>query len=143
MGNPGSAVQAISPGGYVTKGVRLKSGKTLASNWFLKGFLRGSNRPRNSSGSLRAGNRVRTDDRLITNQLLNQLCYAGFSSRLSIRCVSGFRAQGLVSEDTKAEMCGGGSVRNAARKRVSQPDAFYLAQCNLVLCSVVKFGCSR
>jgi hypothetical protein len=25
----------------------------------------------------------------------------------------------------------------------SQPDAFYLAQCNLVLCSVVKFGCSR
>jgi hypothetical protein len=33
--------------------------------------------------------------------------------------------------------------RNAAGKRISQPDAFYLAQCNLVLCSVVKFGCSR
>jgi hypothetical protein len=27
--------------------------------------------------------------------------------------------------------------------RISQPDAFYLAHCNLVLCSVVKFGCSR
>ena len=25
----------------------------------------------------------------------------------------------------------------------SQPDAFYLAQCNLVLCPIVQFGCSR
>ena len=33
--------------------------------------------------------------------------------------------------------------RKPDRKRISQPDAFYLAQCNLVLCSVVKFGCSR
>jgi hypothetical protein len=31
------------------------------------------------SGSGRAGNRVRTDDLLITNQLLYQLSYAGFS----------------------------------------------------------------
>jgi hypothetical protein len=30
-----------------------------------------------------------------------------------------------------------------SRKRISQPDALYFAQCNLVLCSVVKFGCSR
>jgi hypothetical protein len=138
VGNPGSAVQAIPRAGWIRDqkenepstgrqfargrrempapcrrppGVRLKSGRTLASSRFLKGFFRGSNRPRISSGSGRYDNRVRTGDLLITHQLLNQLGYAGFSSRLSIRSVSGFRAQWLVSEDTKAEMCGGGSAR--------------------------------
>src|SRR5260221_2315952 len=32
---------------------------------------------------------------------------------------------------------------NAARDRTSQPDPFYLTQCNLVLCPVIEFGCSR
>jgi hypothetical protein len=36
-----------------------------------------ANRPRIRSGGGRAGNRVRTDDLLITNQLLYQLSYAG------------------------------------------------------------------
>jgi len=29
------------------------------------------------------------------------------------------------------------------RNRTSQPDALYLTQCNLVLCPIVEFGCSR
>jgi hypothetical protein len=35
------------------------------------------------------------------------------------------------------------SVKRRRLDRTSQPDALHLAQCNLVLCSVVKFGCSR
>ena len=64
------AVPPVAPKFIFQWGVRLKSGKTLASNRFLKGFLRGSNRQRIGSGSARAGNRVRTDYLLITNQLL-------------------------------------------------------------------------
>src|ERR1700730_6187787 len=32
---------------------------------------------------------------------------------------------------------------NPGEDQTSQPDSLHLAQCNLVLCPVVKFGCSR
>ena len=35
------------------------------------------------------------------------------------------------------------SAKRRRLDRTSQPDALDLAQCNLVLCPVVKFGCSR
>jgi hypothetical protein len=37
----------------------------------------------------------------------------------------------------------GRKERSVPETNFSQPDAFYLAQCNLVFSSVVKFGCSR
>jgi hypothetical protein len=57
-------------------------------------ILRHGSNLRKSLKMNRAGNRVRTDDLLITNQLLYQLSYAGFSEKnhiLAVPCTICFK----------------------------------------------------
>jgi hypothetical protein len=54
--------------------------------------------------SERAGNRVRTDDLLITNQLLYQLSYAGFSGGCEKEHILAFAAN-LCCQNATVEIC--------------------------------------
>ena len=59
---------------------------------------------------------------------------------------SNVRLAPLISVESITTPSGDAHCAAAAtqlRNRTSQPDSLHLTQCNLVLCPVVKFGCSR